>query len=195
MNIPTSADNNKNNNRHRRSATNTNKINTNSFYGEYNGHKVKHLKTLYPLLRSSSDALIWTAGDSSLDNKYWFADRKPAVGEYANILQPPSSVCDVTYWLNYTNQEKEQHLPTINTAVEATTLNERTLRLRSQDHFICDNIGPEDILIVSVGGNDVALLPTPCTIAYVFCFALCCSFQMVCVRTSLSSWCCTSCSC
>ncbi len=47
------------------------KISSNEFYGEYHGHKVKHLKVLLPHLRSSSDSLIWTAGDSSLDNKYW----------------------------------------------------------------------------------------------------------------------------
>jgi hypothetical protein len=41
------------------------------FYGEYHGHKVEHLEKLLPNLRSSSDALIWTCGDSSLDNKYW----------------------------------------------------------------------------------------------------------------------------
>ena len=50
------------------------------------------------------------------------------------------------------------------TAVEATTLNERSSRLRPQDRFLRDNIRPNDTLIVSVGGNDVALCPTPCTI-------------------------------
>jgi hypothetical protein len=50
------------------------------------------------------------------------------------------------------------------TAVEATTLNERSYKLRPQDRFLRNNIRPNDILIVSVGGNDVALCPTPCTI-------------------------------
>lgn len=53
----------------------------------------------------------------------------------------------------------------INAAVEATTLNERTLRLRPQDAFLRDNISPGDVLIVSVGGNDIALCPAPCTVA------------------------------
>lgn len=48
--------------------------------------------------------------------------------------------------------------------VEATTLNERTFKLRPQDIFIRDNISCDDILVVSVGGNDVALMPCPCTI-------------------------------
>ena len=36
--------------------------------------------------------------------------------------------------------------------------------MRSQDKFIQNNIQQDDILIVSVGGNDIALYPTPCTI-------------------------------
>lgn len=46
------------------------KISSSSFYSEYHGHKLRHLEALYPLLRAESDALLWTAGDSSLDNKY-----------------------------------------------------------------------------------------------------------------------------
>ena len=46
-------------------------VDAGEFYGEYNGHKVTHLEKLLPALRSSSDALLWLAGDSSLDNKYW----------------------------------------------------------------------------------------------------------------------------
>lgn len=52
------------------------KISANSFYGEYNGHKVRELEILLSSLRKSSEeegdyGLIFTAGDSSLDNKYW----------------------------------------------------------------------------------------------------------------------------
>ena len=57
----------------------------------------------------------------------------------------------------------------INTSVEASTLNERTFKLRSQDKFLRENIDPEDTLVVSVGGNDVALCPCPCTIASILC--------------------------
>lgn len=154
------------------------KISSTSFYGEYHGHKINHLETLYPLLRDDSDGIIWTAGDSSLDNKHWFNDQLPAVaGPYADVLNPPKSVCDVTYWLNSLqalegNSDRSQvgskaKYAAINTAVEATTLNERCLKLRPQDIFLRDNISSEDVLIVSIGGNDIALRPTPCTIASV----------------------------
>mmetsp|Transcript_6583 Transcript_6583/g.10014 ORF Transcript_6583/g.10014 Transcript_6583/m.10014 type:complete len:344 (-) Transcript_6583:26-1057(-) len=151
--------------------SNTSKINSSQFYSEYNGHKVRHLEKLLPPLRESSDFLIWTAGDSSLDNKYWFHDRRPAVGAYREVLDPPTSICDVTYWLNYisategNSRHGGRRVAAINTAVEATTLNERTFRLRPQDTFLRDNIKEEDVLMVSIGGNDVALLPCPCTIA------------------------------
>ena len=173
-------------NRRRNSTTSTtsttNMIKGPSFYGEYHGHKVDHLEILLPALRETSDSLIWTAGDSSLDNKYWFSDHRPAVGAYRQVLEPPATMnADVNYWLNYLAEEKRAQVQTqtattttrtpvvaaINTAVEATTVNERTHRLRPQDIFLRDNIRTEDTLVVSIGGNDVAMKPMPCTICSV----------------------------
>jgi hypothetical protein len=155
-------------------------IDVNSFYCEFHGHKIEHLEILLPLLRADCDHLIWTAGDSSLDNKFWVKDTRPAVGVYGDVLRPPRSVADVTYWLNYVSafrydknaansdnnrkEKKNRKYAAINTAVEATTLNERTYKLRPQDIFLRDNISSEDVLIVSIGGNDIAMCPTPCTI-------------------------------
>lgn len=48
------------------------KVSAARFYSEYHGHRVEHLEALLPELRKSADSLIWTAGDSSLDNKYWY---------------------------------------------------------------------------------------------------------------------------
>jgi hypothetical protein len=170
------------------------RISSSAFYREYHGHPVHLLGVLLPALREhASDALIWTAGDSSLDNKYWFSDTAPAVpGPYRDLLEPPHSKQDVTYWLNFLLHERHhrcgddggigggavgsfrsKRVAAINTAVEATTLNERTFCLRSQDVFIRDNIQPQDVLIVSVGGNDVALAPLPCTIAAIGGLACC----------------------
>ena len=44
-------------------------------------------------------------------------------------------------------------------------MNSRCYKLQPQDEFLRDNISKDDILIVSIGGNDVALAPSPCTIA------------------------------
>lgn len=89
----------------------------------------------------------------------------------SDALDPAISNADVTYWLNYhgVNQRRNQKYGAINTAVEATTLNSRTFRLFPQDQFLRDNIQQEDVLIVSVGGNDIALRPTPCTILSLGC--------------------------
>jgi len=146
----------------------TQTVNANSFYAEYSGHKVRHLEKILPGLRTSSDRVIWTAGDSSLDNKYWFNDTADAPGPYGSLLQPAVSKQDVTYWLNALCEQdqsgRRNRTSAINAAVEASTLNERTLGLRPQDKFIRDNIQEDDVLVVSVGGNDIALLPCPCTI-------------------------------
>mmetsp|Transcript_19512 Transcript_19512/g.34269 ORF Transcript_19512/g.34269 Transcript_19512/m.34269 type:complete len:105 (+) Transcript_19512:150-464(+) len=40
---------------------------------------------------------------------------------------------------------------------------------RTQDIFVRDNISLEDVLIVSIGGNEIALCPTPCSIAGLLC--------------------------
>jgi hypothetical protein len=136
-----------------------------------------------------NNSLIWTAGDSSLDNKYWFYHEQPAVpgSGYDEVLDPPVSNADVVYWLNYLLKDRQRTkelevspatarnfpVAAINTAVEATTLNERTWRLRPQDKFLRDHLQPDDVLIVSVGGNDVAMAPTPCTACSVLFLTSC----------------------
>jgi len=49
-----------------------------------------------------------------------FTDQRPAVGAYAQVLQPPVSICDITYWLNYLAQQKQvqggKKIGAINTA-------------------------------------------------------------------------------
>ena len=72
------------------------------------------------------------------------------MGAYRDVLDPPTSVCDVTYWLNVIGQRQcDPKFAAINAAVEATTLNERTLTLTPQDLFIRDNISIDDILVVA----------------------------------------------
>ena len=47
-------------------------VSSRAFYEEYHGHKVEDLEVVLKELKTTSDSLIWTAGDSSLDNKYWY---------------------------------------------------------------------------------------------------------------------------
>jgi hypothetical protein len=170
----------------------TAKIDSTRYYAEYHGHLVEHLKVLLPALRESSDSMIWTAGDSSLDNKYWFSDKRSALGAYDGILDPPVMNADVTYWLNRlalehasARDDGSKGIATINTAIEATTLQQRTWKLLAQDEFLRDNIQPTDTLIVSIGGNDVALAPTPCTIGAMLSLV---KMSQSCMENSCTCW-------
>lgn len=176
-----------------------NKVDASRFYSEYHGHLGAHLEVLLPALRETSDSLIWTAGDSSLDNKYWFHDRREAVGAYRDVLDPPTMNADVTYWLNrlatdrvrtQTNSNNDKSKPllniaTINTAIEATTIQQRTWNLLPQDSFLRDNIRSSDTLIVSIGGNDVANAPTPATICAMLSLV---KLPLSCLERSCTCW-------
>lgn len=79
----------------------------------------------------------------------------PAV--YKNFLEPPTPKPDVAFWLNHFLGSKASVL---NSAVEASLLRERETNLLAHDEFIRDNITSRDVLIVSVGANDIALSPS-----------------------------------
>jgi len=170
-----------------------NTISTRSFYNEYHGHKTSDLKKLHRILEKLEDnqKYIYFCGDSTLDNKYWFNDEATAVNGYETALSSPRSRCDVAYWVNkfaeehkteeklknqanpenLENQENagnQNNFVCINTSIEESTLSNRdNNNLLPQDEFIRDNITKNDVLVVSVGGNDVALKPSAATIASV----------------------------
>ena len=113
--------------------------------------------------------MIWLLGDSTLDNKHWFPDTEPAVNGYEQILTPPRSTADVAHHLNseIVARGLGESFVTINTSVEEATLGARIRPqpLLSQDAFCRDQLRPEDVLVVSCGGNDIALRPTAWTAA------------------------------
>eukprot|EP00128_Syssomonas_multiformis_P010239 Colp12_sorted_trinity150504_noHs@32369 len=157
------------------------------FYDEYFGHNLEQLETVHNYFRQAKtgNGVIWLAGDSSLDNKHWFADKAPAVNGYEKILKPPTSKKDVTYWINYLAQQRDLPYTAINCALEESTVQARACgRLLPHDEFVRDHVQPEDVVVVSVGGNDIALKPVPCTILN--------TLALVCCSTSA---CIESCSC
>jgi hypothetical protein len=97
---------------------------------------------------------------------------KPPINGYEDVLNGNESVPDVAYQINQTlidNRLNEEYV-CINAAIEESTLYQRftdktnysgNVKLLPQDEFIYDNIQIDDILIVSVGGNDIALSPKP----------------------------------
>jgi hypothetical protein len=155
-------------------------IGTESFYGEYHGHKVDHLHTAEASLRKigneSIRQCIYLAGDSSLDNKFWISNVSDAINGYENLLQPPISHQDVAYWINFElKRNKFRNTFCLNCAVEESSIGSRACgKLLVQDRFIRDTIHEDDFLVVSVGGNDIALRPSICTILNIL-MLLCCT--------------------
>ena len=140
-------------------------IDKRAFYREYHGHRVDHLEyihqtisTLYP-----NKPFVYLAGDSSLDNKYWLHQKAdvPAINGYEHVLTPRCMRPDVNYYLNKYLQDHNRYF-CINAAVEESTIGARkdSNRLLPQDEFIRNHITNDDILIVSLGGNDIALRPS-----------------------------------
>uniref|UniRef100_A0A7S1XTZ8 SGNH hydrolase-type esterase domain-containing protein n=1 Tax=Phaeomonas parva TaxID=124430 RepID=A0A7S1XTZ8_9STRA len=151
------------------------RVDARRYFRQFHGHPVDQLSIIADAFRAEDRSIIWLAGDSSLDNKYWFDAVAAPVHGYERILDPPTAKQDVTHWLNQTLADRGQSsLVAMNTAVEATSLNDRACgRLLPQDQLVRDRIGKNDVLIVSVGGNDVALQPLLCTVlsalALVYC--------------------------
>lgn len=147
------------------------KINASRFYREWKGHPISDISEFRSITLSErpDKPIIYLAGDSSLDNKYWVPSSGPS-GEplpvdapeiYRAALDRPNPKPDVAFWLNHFLGDSAT---TLNLAVEESMLRERDKDLLDHDKFIRDNIRADDILIVSVGANDIALRPTLGTI-------------------------------
>jgi len=143
----------------------------NKYYDEYHGHKVKLLEQLrHHLVEQGYNRFIYLAGDSSLDNKYWIDDYSECP-KYKHII--PQCKQDVCFWLNQ-KLKRNKKTVVINCAVEESTIEDRhDDRLLPQDEFIASHITSKDVLIISVGGNDIALKPTFSTMAHLALLMLC----------------------
>lgn len=140
----------------------TQRVSADSFYRTYHGHRVPHLTTIETHLRATGkESLVYLAGDSSLDSKYWFTDEAPACNGYETILAPPTMRQDICYHLNrFFSQQHGSKTACINAAVEEATLQSKSTALNAQDLFIRDTITENDVLFVNIGGNDIALAPS-----------------------------------
>ena len=156
------------------------------FYSEYHGHKVRDLQWVHSVLRRECGRFVFLCGDSSLDNKHWFFTKEPgqqipkremsddaitapAINGYETCLtdrdetREPRMAMDVSYWFNRLAAEDLGPLEccTIMASVEASTAADRHhFGLLAQDQFIRDSVSEDDFIVMSVGGNDVALAPT-----------------------------------
>jgi hypothetical protein len=146
------------------------------FCDEYHGYRPENLShAREKLLEKHGDDLrfIYLVGDSSLDNKDWFSgsnSQGSATNGFESILRRGDTVCkDVAYWLNAeaeSGYQKAEHsrVATLCAAVEESTIWDRRTRLLPHDEFVRESLTSSDMVVVSVGGNDVALNPTVCTV-------------------------------
>lgn len=147
------------------------KIKPSKFYAQYQGHPIEDLETFHSItVKQRPDTpIVWLAGDSSLDNKFWVPGSGPggdpleveAPEIYQHTLEPVTPKPDVAFWINHALGDTAT---CINTSIEASMLRQRDGKLLPQDELIRDHIGEDDVLIVSVGCNDIAMKPTFSTI-------------------------------
>ena len=150
------------------------KIDQSVFYNEYHGHPISELEVLHSFLRQKNDSIIWLAGDSSLDNKFWFPETAKSVNGYESVIVPPKSKKDIAYWMNKQLALKLVKYAVINCSIEESSVGDRSFgRLLPQDKYIRDNIQSNDMLVVSMGGNDIALKPNLATILNLLSLVYC----------------------
>ncbi len=106
-------------------------------------------------------SLIFLAGDSTMDSKHWFREETTAVNGYETILAPPTMKLDLSYFANSLLDGSDTAC--VNCAVEEASLGGKE-HLSANDVIIRDNLGPNDVLVVSIGGNDIALHPSVGTV-------------------------------
>jgi hypothetical protein len=140
------------------------KLSAKDYFGEYYGHRVEDLEVVEQSLRYQGKAQIFLAGDSSLDNKFWFNKQCVLKNGYENVMHGRGKP-DIAHHLNVEALRRRLPLSAVNCAVEEARVESRACgTLLDQDAFVRDHIKEEDTLVVSVGGNDIALRPTIFTV-------------------------------
>ena len=138
-------------------------INPQGFYNNYYGHSHFYLSQIIKYFNTNNEnVIVYFAGDSTLDNKHWIDDKYyyPAINSYENIFKPTIMKGDFSYYLNKEFVERNyENYKVVNCAREASAFSDKN-ELCEQDKIILNNIKEQDILIVSIGGNDLALLPS-----------------------------------
>lgn len=128
----------------------------------YHGHNVETLKLIIAKARKLNKPIIYLIGDSSLDNKFWFIKNNSSMVKpnsfYSEFIN--ETVPDIEFCLNDIIDNK---FVVINCAVEESTLEQRMNKLTEQDILVQTTIRNDDVVICSVGGNDIALKPKPMT--------------------------------
>jgi hypothetical protein len=106
-----------------------------------------------------------------MDNKYWITETAQAISGYSRHLDEMKP--DVAYCLTKLGYN------TLNCAVEEATVSSKRVALNHQDMFVRSNITSNDTLVVSIGGNDIALRPSFLTIVNILALVALNSTEML----------------
>jgi hypothetical protein len=160
------------------------KIDANKFWNNWSGHPVKDVETVYEQLGTNKERVVWLVGDSSLDNKHWIFEelnngKYKNINGYETLISPNVAVPDVAYHFNQLILDNGLNWLCINASIEESMLRQRQNQLLPHDLVVQKNIKQNDVLIVSVGGNDVAMMPTLQTIWAVFRSVMCSSLEKI----------------
>lgn len=145
------------------------------FYKQYHGHNIRDLQKIFDEFKNKPK--IWLLGDSSMDNKFFLNDYVKPLDKFKNIDFMSNPKPDIAHHLNSITDE----YVTINCAVEESTIyirNDSRLLLE-QDSFAAHNLGVNDIMIISIGGNDIAFAQTPETLFNMFLLNYCNSLSTI----------------
>lgn len=140
------------------------KIDCNRFYDNYYGHRIEDLEYIVKYSKQRFESIIYLTGDSTLDNKYWLNERIPMHEKLREVMNREYPKCrpDIAHCINTLI---DPLTVCINCAVEEATVESKSyIGLNAQDLIVMDNLNENDILVVSICGNDIALKPTLMTI-------------------------------
>ena len=155
-----------------------------AFYKTYHGHEPEALRAFAAAMRGGAAGaegarpLVWLAGDSSLDSKFWLDNQQRAppcngveralsfgagAGGGAGAGAVPR---DVAHSVIAALAARGLRFGCVNAAVEESTLADRAGgRLLPQDAVLRECLRDGDVIVVSAGGNDIALKPSAATAA------------------------------
>ena len=148
-------------------------VNAIVFYTNYKGHPLEDIYRLVKKFRENQRRIVWLVGDSSLDNKHWLFEEDKAtttlslenkwcakaINGYEQVLTPPRMVKDVCYWIN--TQLENTDMVCVNAAVEEACLGDAP---NAHDGFVLSHLKSGVFVIISIGGNDLILKPSPSTL-------------------------------
>jgi hypothetical protein len=140
-------------------------INDVEFYGRP-GHLISHLTTIQEQFEADYRPIVYLLGDSILNNQsYLDKTMLAAVNGYEKILcdedgNPGKMLPDVCYYLSKLMADNGKPYAVINSAIDKTWLETRKNNLTIHDMFVANRFIRRDVLVISIGADDLTVNPS-----------------------------------